>query len=373
MSKKIILVATMQSHICQFHLPVMKLLKENGWEIHVAARNNLSLKNGLTMEYADKVYDIPFVRSPFSFKNISAYKQLKKIIDREKFDFVESNTPVGGVLTRLAARKHRKNGTKVIYVCHGFHFFKGGPMINWLLYYPIEFLLSRITDFLITINKGDYKQSLSMKAKNNILINGMGIDTQKLSAAEFDRTAFRKENNIPLDATLVLAIGELNENKNFETLIKVAGKLSQENIYFCLAGNGHKENSFKALVNKLGISEKVKFLGYRRDVPNMCKSSDILCLISKREGLGLAALEAMACGLPIITSRSGGITDYSEDGKTGFNYNYNDIDGITDGIKKLSENKALREKMSIYNKNAVLKYDIEHSVKKFAEIYIGED
>lgn len=373
MNKKIIIVATVQSHICQFHLPIMKMLKENGWEIHVAAKDNLDSKKGLSMEYADKVYDIPFVRFPFSFKNISAYRQLKEILAHEKFDFVQCNTPVGGVLARLAAFKYRKNGTKIIYTSHGFHFYKGAPLRNWLLYYPIEVILSRVTDFLITINKGDYEQSVKMSAKNNILINGMGIDIKQISAAEFNREEFRKEHNIPADATVVLSVGELNSNKNTKSLIKAASKLSKENIYFCIAGNGPKENDFKKLVNKLGISEKVCFLGYRRDISNICKSSDIFCLLSKREGLGLAALEAMACGLPIITSRSGGIVDYSENGKTGFNYNYNDINGIADGIKKLSENEELRNKISSYNKNAVLKYDIKNTIQKFAQIYNGID
>ena len=78
---KVLLTATVQSHICQFHRPLAAMLHDHGAEVHVAARNNLAEKNGLKLDFADKVFDVPFARSPKSPDNIRAYKQLKKIID----------------------------------------------------------------------------------------------------------------------------------------------------------------------------------------------------------------------------------------------------------------------------------------------------
>lgn len=372
MSKKILLVATVQSHICQFHLPVMKMLQETGWEVHVAARNNLAEKKGLTMQYVDKVYDIPFNRSPLSYKNIVAYKKLKRIVDAEKYDVVQCNTPVGGVLARLSAAKHRKNGTKTVYIAHGFHFYKGAPKKNWLIYYPIEKWMAPKTDVLVTINHADYERASRMGAKQTLYVSGMGIDTRRIMQEPFDRATFRDELGIPQESVVVLSVGELNDNKNSETLLRAAAKLKNENIYFCFAGNGPLQERFVSLAEEWGITSKVRFLGYRRDVPNMCKSSDIFCLLSKREGLGLAALEAMACGLPIVTSRSGGITDYSQNGKTGFNYDYFDIDGIADGIKQLAHDNALRAEMAQYNQQVVLSYDVQNIVQIFNNLYNGE-
>lgn len=153
---KVLLVATVQSHICQFHRPLVAMLHEHGCEVHVAARNNLAEKNGLKLDFVEQVFDVPFQRSPFSPKNLGAYKQLKKIIDEGNYDVVHCNTPVGGVLGRLAARKARKRGTKVFYTAHGFHFYKGAPKKNWLIWYPVEKFMCRHTDKLITITQEDY-------------------------------------------------------------------------------------------------------------------------------------------------------------------------------------------------------------------------
>ena len=138
MSKKVLITATVQSHICQFHKPLVKMLHENGYEVHTAARDNLAEKNGLKLDFADKVYNVPFSRSPVSKNNIKAYKVIKEIIAENDYDIIHCNTPMGGVVTRLAAKKQRKNGIKVIYTAHGFHFYKGAPLKNWLFYYPVE-------------------------------------------------------------------------------------------------------------------------------------------------------------------------------------------------------------------------------------------
>ena len=133
------------------------MLHEYNCEVHVAARDNLAEKNGLKLDFAEKVFDVPFSRSPKSKDNIKAYKQLKKIIDEGQYDVIHCNTPMGGIVTRLAARKARKNGTKVFYTAHGFHFYKGAPKKNWIVFYPIEkFFANHYTDKLITITNEDY-------------------------------------------------------------------------------------------------------------------------------------------------------------------------------------------------------------------------
>jgi glycosyltransferase EpsD len=78
--------------------------------------------------------------------------KLKNIIADNDYDIIHCHTPVGGALARIAARNYRKRGTKVIYTAHGFHFFEGSPVKNWILYYPLEKWLSRFTDVLITLN-----------------------------------------------------------------------------------------------------------------------------------------------------------------------------------------------------------------------------
>ena len=176
---KVLLVATVQSHIGQFHKPLMKLLRENGWEIHVAARNNLAEKDTLTLDYPDKVFDIPFHRSPFSLHNLTAYRQLKQILAGEDYDIIHCNTPVGGMLTRLAAKKYRRTGTKVYYTAHGFHFYRGAPFTNWIIYYPLEKWMSGLTDKLITINLEDYEFAKRRFSCPVYHIHGVGANSRK--------------------------------------------------------------------------------------------------------------------------------------------------------------------------------------------------
>ena len=153
--KKVLYVATVLSHICQFHLPYLKMFQDRGYEVHVAARDNLAEKNGMKLQNTDKYFDVPFCRSPFSFKNMKAYKQFKSIL-RENYDIIVCNTPVGGIVARLAGEKYRRKGTKIIYIAHGFHFYKGGPKKNWVLYYPVEKFFAKRCDVLVTINKEDF-------------------------------------------------------------------------------------------------------------------------------------------------------------------------------------------------------------------------
>ncbi|MDF2486669.1 MAG: glycosyltransferase family 1 protein, partial [Herbinix sp.] len=173
--KKVLFVATVvKHHISTFHIPYISWFKLNGYETHVCAKNDYENKEDCVIPYCDKYYDLPFGRSPLSSCNITAYKQLKRLIDTNEYDIIHCHTPVGGVLTRLAAKKARKSGTKVIYSAHGFHFFKGAPLKNWMLYYPVEKHLAKYTDCLITTNKEDY---LGIKdkfhAKSIKLVNGV--------------------------------------------------------------------------------------------------------------------------------------------------------------------------------------------------------
>ena len=134
---KVLLTATVQSHICQFHKPLVEVLHAHGCEVHVAARNNLAEKNGLKLDFVEKVFDIPFSRSPKSKDNLRAEKMLKQIINEGNYDVIHCNTPMGGIVTRIAAKQARKNGTRLIYTAHGFHFYEGSPKKNWMVYYPI--------------------------------------------------------------------------------------------------------------------------------------------------------------------------------------------------------------------------------------------
>lgn len=559
---KVLFTASIEGHFTAFHLPYLQYFHDLGYEVHTAAKGEEKLP------YTDVQHKVCFERSPLSKKNIQAYRELKKLISENEFDLIHCHTPVASVLTRLAARKARKKGTKVIYTAHGFHFYKGAPLVNWLLYYPAERLCAHFTDALITINHEDYARAKGFAAKRVYYVPGVGVDIQKFSSQDnilenakekrnelgvlpsekmllsvgelstrknhefviralarvsddtikyficgrgdlqeyllklseelgirervqllgfrsdiaqicqcadlfvfpslqeglpvalmeaiaakvpvlcsdirgnsdlvseeslfslhdidalaekieqflkrdtsdvvqknyehlkqFDITEVAKEMEtlytaeikrgggtsklaivlrsqllkksigIPLGAFVILSVGEVNRNKNHRVILEAIHKLADETIYYIICGRGNQKETLENLAKEYGMENRLKMLGYQTNIAEWLSVSDVFAFPSVREGLGLAALEAMAAGLPLITSDSGGIKDYMQNGKTGFCCSYHDTDGFAKAIKKLKEDSALREKIGEENKIAVQKFDIENVKKIMKEIY----
>jgi glycosyltransferase involved in cell wall biosynthesis len=363
--KKILIVSTVSRQFFLFEKGNIDVLKSLGYEVHAAANFNDSNDRLNALDIIKHPFDIQ--RSPLSLKNIIAYNQLKKIMNLGNFDAVHCHSPMGGILARLAANSI--GISPVIYTAHGFHFFKGAPIINWLLYYPVEKFMSKITDTIITINNEDYERAKAFKAKHIEYIPGVGIDTEKFNVYSRNKIEKRNELGIPLQAFVVLSVGELNKNKNHRVIIEALSKIDKENIYYVICGQGPLLKELKSLSKKVGLEKRIKFLGYRNDIHEIHKAADVFAFPSKREGLGLSALEAMASGLPIITSNIHGIVDYSVNGKTGYSCCPTNKDGFADAILKLFNNEELRIRMGEENKKAVKQYDIANSKKKMEKIY----
>lgn len=292
---------------------------------------------------------------------------MKKVIHDGNYDIIWTNEPVMGVTTRLAARKARKKGTKVIYMVHGFHFFKGAPKKNWLLYYPIERLAAHFCDEIVTINHEDYERAKKLAVPSVKYIHGIGVDTERLQKRE-KRRDIRKELGIKTNDFLLLSAGELNLNKNHQVIIRALAQLEDFSIHYIICGKGDQKEKLCRLAENLEIQSNVHFLGYRNDVVDICSQSDAFAFPSYREGLGLAALEAMYCGLPLITSNVRGPVDFMEDGVTGYMCNPDDVLAFANSIKKLKTNVELRKKMAENNKQMVLPFCLDNTLNEVIEI-----
>lgn len=367
--KRVLITATVQSHIALFHTNMAAMLQENGYEVHAAANNDLKDKNGLSLKYIYQLFEVRFSRFPFSFQNVVAYKHIKRIISENKYDVIHCNSPTAGVLTRLAARKLRKKGTKVIYTAHGFHFFKGAPLINWLLYYPIERRMARYTDVLITINKEDYERAKKFKAKQVEYVPGVGIDVEKYANHKIDKEAVRKSLGIPDSSTVLLSVGELNKNKNHQAIIRALAMLNDKNVHYMIAGNGNIEKELRTLAANLNIAGQVHLLGFRTDIADLYKAAHIFCFPSLREGLPVALMEAMAAGLPVICSRIRGNVDLFDDGKGCCLCGANNEVEFTNAIKALLSNLGSTQSMSKHNRDKIQNFCIEAATEKVKEIY----
>ncbi|WP_226667484.1 glycosyltransferase family 4 protein [Metabacillus litoralis] len=305
MANKVLFCATVDYHFKAFHLPILKWFKEKGWEVHIAASGEMDIP------FVDEKFNIPIQRSPFNYRNLAAYEELKLIINENDYKIIHCHTPMGGVLTRLAAKQTRKNGTKVLYTAHGFHFCKGAPLMNWLLYYPIEKVLARYTDCLITINEEDYHRAITPRfmAKEVEHVHGVGVDTERFKPInEVDKLKRRVTFGYNENDFLLFYAAEFNKNKNQKLLIKSLAKIKETvpNAKLLLAGEGVLQNSCRKLAIELGVENMVDFLGYRTDIVDILPMCDIAVASSLREGLPVNIMEAMACGLPVVATRNRG-------------------------------------------------------------------
>ncbi len=368
---KMLYILNVANKINSFCLSSILAAKELGIEYHIAG--NWGYQNELERladetKYGIRIHQIDFIRSPFDCRNYKAYKQLKKLVQEEKFDVMHCNTPIGGLLGRIVGIQCKIS--KIIYQTHGFHFYKGAPLKNWLLYYPVEKLFAHFTDVLVTINREDYALAQKkLKAKKVVYVPGVGVDLEKFGKSTIHKAEKRKELDVPENSVVLLSVGEVNENKNQQVIIRAMAEISDENIHYLIAGKGNQIDNLQNLADSLNLGNRVHFLGFRKDIPELCMASDIFCFPSKREGLGLASLEAMACGLPILTSNVHGINDYSEDGVTGYKFSPVDTKGFAEGIKKLSAEPETCQKMRGHNQNAVKKYSIQHVLPLMNDLY----
>ena len=343
--KKVLVVATVFKFL-GFEKNNIKILKSMGYEIHCAANLNQAewLKDdGLLDDIGIIKHQVDFERNPLSKQNIKAYRQLKYLIKKYHFTLIHCHTPVAAALTRIAAVKSRKHGTKVIYTAHGFHFFQGAPLKNWMLYYPVEKFLSQWTDCLITINKEDYKRAKKkFHAKRTEYVPGVGVDTQKFSIPDENleikkqkesmagessiikdcgkadtlqrrigenensyrtiRQKKRKELGFKEDDFVIVSVGELNANKNHRVIIEAVKRLKDKRIKYIVCGMGELKEELEEFIKKEKLEEQVFLLGYREDIREILWAGDLFAFPSKREGLSVALMEAMASGIPCIAS-----------------------------------------------------------------------
>jgi len=368
--EKVLFVATVESHLLNFHIPFMKLLQGKDYEVHVAT------KLGNRQQEFDDIgvikHNVDFSRSPYSPKVFKSLQQMEKLLEEIRFSLVHVHTPVAAFVTRLACQ--RTNTHPVLYTAHGFHFYKGAPLKNWLLYYNMEKLAAHWTDGLITINEEDYKAAQKFKLRKNgkvFFVPGVGVDIASLEqrARSISRSKKRKELGLSVGTAVIITVGELNANKNHIQVLEALSKLNKTNFHYLIVGNGESEQKLKKAVNELMLQDKVSFLGFRRDVPELLTASDVFILTSRREGLPRAVMEAMAVGLPIIATDVRGNRDLVKSGENGYLVHLNDIEQTAMAIEQLTNSEDLRRSMGEKSKELVKQYDLQNILKEMERIY----
>ncbi|KAB2445577.1 glycosyltransferase family 4 protein [Bacillus luti] len=365
---KVAFVATVYRHIEAFHIPFIKMLQQEGYEVHVYAHVDNSKSNVASNGVI--CHDISIERSPYNLNNIKAYYQLLKSFREEKFVMAHMHTPMGGVLGRLAAKKAKVG--HAVYTAHGFHFFKGAPLVNWLVYYPMEKFLARYTDFLVTINKEDFKRAQSFKVRKKVeYVPGVGVEASNFNLQACIRERKRAELGINQDDFVILCVAELNENKNQVQLINAVKELSNKykNIKCLLVGIGEKQEDYKEMVVSLKLHNHILFLGFREDIPELMSAADTVTLLSKREGLPKALLEALAASKPLVVTDVRGNRDLVQDGFNGYVVNVSDIEGTVMAFENLITNSQTKKIFESRSREMSKEYELEMIKRYMGSLY----
>ncbi len=369
--KKAIYVASVFGHFKVFHIPFLRMLQEQGFEVWAAAKTTRKESREQLEEDGLKCIEIPFSRSPFGISSIKAYRLMKKLFRENHFDLVHVHTPAAAFIARAAARGTGQG--KIVYTAHGFHFYKGAPFMNWLIYYTAEKIARKWTDVLITINKEDFEngRKLGYEEKRSLfLTHGVGVDIDRYQLPEEVRIATRKMLGIKEECVVFICIGELNKNKNQKWLLEAWKEIKDGNRMLLFVGNGKLRNRLEAFARDNRI-ESVMFLGFRDDIPELLAASDVLVSVSKREGLPKNVMEAMAAGKPVIGTNVRGTRDLVKHDENGMLVDLGDSLQLTNALQILSKSKDLREACGLRTRNLVVDHSVERVMEEIKEVYIA--
>lgn len=369
--KKMLMVSTVPSMIGQFNMNNISMLLELGYEVHVACDWNdrsvwtIEKINALKKQLNNlgvKYHQIDYSRSMFRItKHLKSYKQTLDLVTKNQYDFIHCHTPIASVIARLVCKK---TNTKCVYTAHGFHFYKGAPIQNWIIFYPIEKWLSKYTDILITINKEDYK-----RAKDNFYMNrleyipGVGIDIDYIKSITIDKAQLKQNLKIPKDNVVIISVGELSKRKNHEIVIKALK--NKKNVTYVICGQGNLEEYLNNLAKEYNVD--LKLLGFRNDRLELIKMSDIFAFPSLQEGLPVALMEALAIGIPCVASKIRGNVDLIKEGKNGELFNLDSVQSLQLKFEKV---------FNLLNKYNCIsdmeKYSISNIYQQMMKIYKSE-
>jgi len=368
MIRKVLFSATVFSHLAAFHKPFIKLLQDKGYEVHAAANPDHGCKEEIE-EMGVVCWDIPFSRSPYDRSNFQTVKELKRLFHTHRFDLIHVHTPVASFLVRYMAKQCGQG--PVLYTAHGFHFYRGAPIQNWLIYYTAEKLAERWTDGLIVINQEDYQNGKRLgftENKSLFYAHGVGVSLEQYCVNGNDN--IREQLGIKSNDVVITFIAELNRNKNHLFLLKNWKNILQHapNVHCLIVGKGENEEALKRYVEQNGL-QHIHFLGFRHDIPIILLESDIVTLLSFREGLPRCVMEAMASKKPLVVTNIRGSRDLVQHGVNGFVVDLKDDCALTDSFIKLISDPILRQQMGHASFERIQPYRLENVLAEMENIY----
>lgn len=381
--KKALIIATVGGFLQKFEMGNVRILQKMGYEVHYTAnmKNQIYRFDQKELTGAGvRIHHMDIQKSPFALVSHGrAVRKLAELIRRENIGLIHCHTPVGGYLGRMAGKRSGSADKKVLYTAHGFHFYEGAPRVQAEVFRRVEQRLAKMTDVIITINKEDYRNACGFQMKPGgqvYQIPGIGLDMECFAPPKpSERELFRRRLGIPGNTFFLLSVGELNQNKNHSVILhamhdlKNMGKDSIK-IFYGICGEGPERQRLEAEIRELGLEGQAALYGYCDSVREYLAGADAFAFPSRREGLGMAALEALSMGIPVLAADNRGAREYMESGKNGYVCDWRDAAGFAEGIRKLQEmTEDERDEMKVYCRGSVRPFERKRTEAIMRQIY----
>jgi glycosyltransferase involved in cell wall biosynthesis len=372
---KLLIVANVPSMLREFLLPFGQHFSKLGWQVDAMVSEATNQADaGKELEQFRKVWRVEWSRNPLDPRNfLKAPQTIREIVSKENYNIVHVHSPVAAFVTRFALR-NMPNKPKVIYTAHGFHFHRGGHPVKNQIFLALEKLAGPWTDYLVVINHEDEKAAIThniVPEPKLLYMPGIGVDTKKYNPEKVNPTdidLLRQELKLHHEDQFILMIAEFNPGKRHRDALGAFAALKRPNVVLALAGVGPLEDEIKAQAEQLGIVDKVRFLGYRRDIPVLLKASTALLLPSEREGLPRSILESLCLGTPVISTQIRGVEDLLAN-NSGLMTEVGDVPAMTQAMAWMLDNPLDAIAMGQRGQTRMRDYDLINIIAMHEALY----
>lgn len=374
MTKKALLLAPMGSVHRRFNKANIDALHALGYEVELCA----NFENGEGPEIHNQkyineckdngiaVHSIPFARHSLT-GCLRCMPQLRSLLANNKYDIVHAHTETGGLLLKFAHSV--KRNSKFIYTPHGMSFWKGSSIRSQLVYKPLERWICSGMDMNLGMNREEVDCLERWNKNSATYIHGIGLNVSRMQSPVRIRIEVRREFGLSELDKFIVSIGELDDNKNHITVIRALAQLGRSDFKYVVCGVGPNKELLLEEATKLGVKNNVLLVGYRSDVPDILNAADIFVFPSYHEGMPVSALEAMACGLPIICSEIRGNVDIIREGDNGYLFQPSDVETLARKLEYLLDDAEKRKVMGLKNKENVKDFSLESVTEELKRIY----
>lgn len=342
-----------QTHV----LEISKSLAKDGHEVYIL------FSKGEEVFDLTEYKNIHCIQLEYLIHNINIvqdYRSLvetKKIFKKIKPDLVALHSSKAGIIGRLAAASLN---IPTVFTAHGWSFTEGISPLKRKIFSGIEKHVAKKTDYIITVSHYDENLArdyyIEPKYKMKTIHNGIN-------------DSMTNKNDPSSEVIKIIMVARFQAPKRQDLLLSAFSKIRDHESEILLVGDGENIDLVRNKSMELNLGNKVKFLGARKDVPQLLEQSNVFVLISEFEGLPISIIEAMACGIPVIASEVGGVSELISHGENGFLVKNDELE-ISKYLKMLTENHDLRKLMGLNARKTYLeKFQFTKTYKETLEVY----